>query len=233
MWDKSDPFKVGFHTRKICERIDRALEDFRNGKSTYLCIRVPYRHGKSDMLSRFLPPHFLGEFPEYTLINTAYSSSLAQEFSKDAREIINSSKFAELYPKVTLSKNNANVKGWGLSNGIGKTAWVGLDGSITGKGAHLALIDDPFKDRAEADSGLIRDKRWNAFSQSLFTRLAPVHIIIILATPWHVDDLFGRIAKKAEESKQFAKFETWEKWLCRLWTVKLQSRSGWWWGCTL
>ena len=40
------PFLTGFHTRKISERIDRAFKDFRKGKSTYLMVKVPFRHGK-------------------------------------------------------------------------------------------------------------------------------------------------------------------------------------------
>ena len=59
-WMLNDNFIVGHHTRIICERLDKAIEDFKHGKDTFLIIKVPFRHGKSDMVSRYLPARFLG-----------------------------------------------------------------------------------------------------------------------------------------------------------------------------
>lgn len=204
---QQSPFTPGFHTIKICEAIDQAMIDFRNGKSSYLVIKVPFRHGKSDILSRYLPPHFLGEFPESEIITTAYNASLAKKFSKDAKNIITNKYFSELYPDCRLHPDIQNVEEWALDNGVGKTLWVGLGGGLTGAGATLALVDDPFKNREEAESITTRDKRWEEFTNALFTRLAPVHIIILLATPWHEDDLFGRISREMSLNKHFPRFK--------------------------
>ena len=89
---KNDPFVPGFHTRKICERIDRAFEDFRNGKSTYLKIAVHHRAGKSDILSRYLPPHFLGEFPSSEVLLTTYQAGLTAKFTRFARNVFRNHK---------------------------------------------------------------------------------------------------------------------------------------------
>ena len=202
-----DPFLVGYHTRTICRRVDGAIEDFRNGKSTFLMIKCVYRHGKSDMVSRFLPPHFLGEFPDHEVVVAGYSSSLTDSFSKFARNLMRSEQYGELYPGVKLSKEDQSVDSWGIEKRLGKTWWVGLGGSITGKGGSLILIDDFFKGREEAESEVIRDKVWESFSNDIMTRRAPVAIVIVLATPWHCDDLFGRIKKKMDEDENFPKFE--------------------------
>lgn len=58
---------------------------------------------------------------------------------------------------------------------------------------NCAIIDDPFKDRASADSLTLRDKLWDWYTSTLYTRLAPGGGIIIINTRWHMDDLSGRL----------------------------------------
>lgn len=206
-WQRKEEFLVGYHTAAICDRIDKAIIDYRSGKSTFLMIKVPFRHGKSDMMSRYLPPHFLGEFPDTEVIVAGYSSSLTADFSKFSRKLVQDDKFKLLYPKIRLSKDEQSVDVWGIDKHLGKVHWVGLGGSITGKGGNLILIDDFFKGREEAESELMRDKVWSSFSDDIMTRRAPVCIVIVLATPWHTDDLFGRINNMMEEDPMFPRFD--------------------------
>jgi len=202
------PFIVGFHTEEISKWLDQAFEKYRRGISSYAMIRVPFRHGKSQLISRSAVPHFLGEFPEGEVIVTSYNTQTAQRFSKDAKTIIESKKFLELYPNSTLNPDNKGVAEWGMSNRVGGTLWSGLDGSLTGSGANFGIVDDPFKGRAEANSELIREKRWESFTEAFMTRLAPVHIVLVVATPWHTDDFFGRIDKRMKDDPLFPRFES-------------------------
>jgi predicted phage terminase large subunit-like protein len=215
-WMKQEPFVKGFHTIKICERIDRAMEDFRNGKSTYLIINVHHRAGKTDILSRYLPPHFLGEFPECEVINTTFKAALTEKFTADARNIFRSEKYAQLYPTIELSQESNAKAYWEIVDRktkkptYGKLFGSGLTSGITGSGAHLALCDDPLSGRAAAESKTIRDSIWDAITNDLFTRLAPVHIVIILATWWHWDDPSGRIRNAVATIPGFPQFEVLE-----------------------
>lgn len=210
-WRLSDPFIAGTHTKAICERIDRAIVDFRNGKSTYCVVLVPFRHGKSDMLSRYLPPRFLGEFPDSELICASYSAEKAEEFSRFARNIMRTEEYRSIYPNVTLSDESQSVSEWGVSvNGKwrnGKAQFMGLQGSATGKGAACMLIDDYCKGPEEANSESWRNKTWEVFNQAFFTRRAPVSIVFICVTPWHTDDLVGRIQREQDTNPMFPKFE--------------------------
>ena len=206
-WQRNDPFFVGYHTNEICKVIDEAFKNFRNGISTHLCIKVPFRHGKSDIVSRFLPPHFLGEFPECETITAAYSAGLVRKFSRFSRNLFRSEQFRDLYPEIELSGEVANVDEWGLSNGIGLAQWMGIGGSITGAGGHLIVIDDFFKGREQAESEVIREKVWESITNDILTRAAPVHIIIILATPWHIDDPFARIQQEMQNNSKFPKYK--------------------------
>lgn len=206
-WQRTDPLIIGRHTKLICERIDKAIEDFRNGISTKLMIKVPFRHGKSDIVSRYLPPRFMGLFPDHDCIVTGYSADLAYTFSKFARRLMLSPQHAKCFPGAQLARGDQSVATWGIDGHNGAAYWLGLDGSATGKGGSLIVVDDFFKGREEAESETIREKRWEGFRDNIMTRLAPVHILIILATPWHEDDLFGRIQSKMKNDPRFPRFE--------------------------
>lgn len=212
-WAKTEPFVKGFHTKKICERIDRAFEDFRNGKSTYLVVNVHHRSGKTDLLSRYTPPHFLGEFPECEVMSVSFKAALTEKSTSFARNIVKSEKYAKLYPHVGLSQE-ANAKAyWEIIDKrtnkptFGKLFGSGLSSGITGSGGHLVLCDDPLSGRVAAESSTIRDNVWDAFANDLMTRLAPVHIVIVLATQWHWDDPCGRIEKAMKTDPDFPRFE--------------------------
>ena len=62
---------------------------------------------------------------------------------------------------------------------------------------NCAIIDDPFKDRASADSPTIRQNIWDWYTSTLYTRLAPGGGIIVIQTRWHMDDLAGRLLEAA------------------------------------
>jgi predicted phage terminase large subunit-like protein len=208
MWQRTrTPLLVGPHTRAICERLDRAIEDYRNGESTFLMVQVPFRHGKSDLVSRYLPPRFMGLFPDDDVIVAAYAASLVCTFARFGRMIVRDPKYRNVFPGMSLSRETQSVNEWGLEGHLGKSYWVGLGGSITGKGGSLILIDDFFKSREEAESEVIREKVWDSIRHDILTRRAPVAIVIILATPWHPDDPFGRIRKEMAASPDFPRFE--------------------------
>lgn len=208
---KGDPLKVGLHTKAICDRIDKAIADFDEGKSTWLIIKVPFRHGKSDIISRYEPAHFVGNHPDCDVMIVTYAASLAIGFSKFGRELVKSSEYKEVFNKE-LSDVNGAADSWGIKGGNGVVTASGLSSGITGKGYHLGILDDYCAGRAEAESPVIRDKAWSEFTDSFLTRAAPVSITIILATPWHTDDIIGRIEKAIDPKSEsydpkFPKFE--------------------------
>jgi phage terminase large subunit-like protein len=205
------PFITAFHTRMICTRIDKAFEDFREGKSTYLLISVPYRHGKTDITSRWLGPHFLGEFPDQEVMQVSYKAELAEDFAATARDIVRSPKYRRLYPKVILSKETNQKSKWVLVDASGAPTGGRLFASgfrgVTGSGGALIIVDDYLSGRQEAESLVARDNVWNSIRDDVLTRKAPVHIVVILATQWHVDDPNGRIQKAMKEDPEFPRFE--------------------------
>jgi predicted phage terminase large subunit-like protein len=209
LWIGSDPFIYGNHIDLICQRIDRAIKDFAAGISTFLLIKVPFRHSKSTIISRYLPAKFIGQFPDKEVIVATYAATLAREFSRFARDrIMRSDEYQKIYYDVRLAEKEQSVDVWGIEGHEGKVRWVGLGGSITGRGGHLVIIDDFFKGREEANSDLMRDKIWDSICNDLLTRRPDPCMVIVLATPWHLDDPFGRIENAMKSDPSFPRFET-------------------------
>lgn len=210
VWWMSTPFLVGPHTRAIAERLDEAIADFCAGKSTFLIIKCPFRHGKSDLVSRAFPPYFLARCADLDpdIIMSGYGSELVESFSRKAKSIINSRQYRSLFPHVVLSRLKNAVSKWGIEGSGGEVTAVGLGGAITGSGGHVIILDDYCKKREEAESEVYRNKMWESFKDDLMTRRAPVSIVIVCATPWHTDDIIGRIEREIRENAEFPRFDT-------------------------
>ncbi len=203
----SAPYLIGYHTRLIAQKLQEAVEKYVQGESTKLIITVPFRHGKSELSSRAFPPYVFGHIPDAEIMLVCYSAALASEFSRDAMQRIQSENYRKVFPQVQLDGKSKALTRWGIFNYRGKFAPVGIGGSITGKGADVLIVDDYLRSRSEAESVLMRDKIWSAFTNDLLTRLAPVHICIIVATRWHEDDLIGRILLEQSQNSNFPQFE--------------------------
>lgn len=184
-------FTVGAHHKQIAE----ALESVERGECDRLMIFAPPRHTKSELASRRFPAWYLGRHPERQLIAATYSGDFALDFGRDVRGIVQGEEFRALFPDVTLAADSQAANRWHTNKG-GVSVYVGVGGPITGRGAHVALIDDPFKNREEADSEVRRETVWKWYTSTLRTRLMPGGAIVLILTRWHEDDLAGRLLEK-------------------------------------
>lgn len=213
LWRRpNEPLRVGPHTRAICERLDRAVEDYHAGRSTYLEIVVPFRHGKSDLSSRYFPAYFLGQDPDAEVMLTGYAADLVQGFSRDVRNIINAENYGFAFPGVKLDPSTNNAGERRILGRTGRLYAIGRGGAATGRGAALLVVDDMCKSREEAESETVRNSAWHGFTNDFLTRLAPVHIVLVVNTRWHVDDLCGRIHDRMDPDSEryeanFPRFE--------------------------
>lgn len=209
IWWMPGKFQIGRHTRAICGRLTKAVEDLKQGKSTYLMIDVPFRHGKSDMVSRAFPAFFLGACADIQpdVIVSGCSDSLAQSFTLVTKRIIESDEYKQLFHGVKLSKDVNSVTRWQIEGSAGLVTVAGINGSIMGKGGRLVIVDDYFRTAEEANSKTYRDKTWEAFTANLITRAADPCIFIVCATRWHTDDIGGRIIEKMKADAEFPRFE--------------------------
>ncbi len=207
-WIEQDPFCCGLHTHIVCNALDVAFDRYRQGISTFLKVLICFRHGKSEIVSRHLPAHFLGQFPEREVILTSYNSTKAEEFSMETRAVLMSDNFKKLYPDVRIDPNNSGKKQWGLQGRRGKFKCAGISAGIAGAGGSLIIIDDYHGKRRDAENEGERQKVWTTFTDDLMTRRAPACIVILCVTPWHVDDLVARVDKSMKKIPKYPRFST-------------------------
>lgn len=155
-------------------------------------VFMPPRHGKSEKASKRFPAWYLGRNPGRQVIAASYNSDLATDFGREVRNIMASPEYGDVFSGTRLRQDSRAADRMNTEQG-GAYFAVGVGTATTGRGAHLALIDDPFKDREDADSELQREKVWNWYRSTFYTRLMPGGAVVLIQTRWHEDDLAGRL----------------------------------------
>lgn len=204
--------------------IAEALERVERGECKRLMIFMPPRHGKSELASRRFPAWFLGRNPDRSIIAASYNSDLADDFGREVRDIVAGRLYANIFD-TRLADNSKAASRW-HTNGRGGYVAAGVNTAVTGRGAHVLLIDDPFKDRQDADSEVMREKVWRWYTSTAYTRLegdiTPEALedddlwadflediavgaaepfegsVVLIQTRWNEDDLGGRLLAAQE-----------------------------------
>lgn len=201
-------YDAGWVHADICQRLERFSQQVRDKKSPRLMLCVPPRHGKSEIASRNFPAWHLGNCPEHEIIQASYASDLALDFSRKVRDLMKSEGYKSLFD-ARVDPKSAALERWNTTSGGAYTA-VGVRGPITGRGAHIGIIDDPVKDRQDAESETLRQQVKDWYSSTFYTRLAPGGGIVVIMTRWHEDDLAGWLVSCMEEAeKEMAESGEW------------------------
>lgn len=185
-------YEVGWHHETIGKVLKRAEKGvMEGGRPKFILLEVPPRHGKSELASIKFPAWFLGRHPDKEIITASYSAELATDFGSKTRDLVNSEEYKMIF-NVELREDSQSKAKWVTKEGGSYTS-VGVGGALTGRGANILLIDDPIKSREEADSELIRDKIWEWFRSTAYSRLEPNGAVIVIMQRWHKFDLIGKI----------------------------------------
>lgn len=190
-YDKN--YTVNWHHRVLAD----ALEKVESGEIKRLIIEMPPRHGKSQLASIYFPAWFLGRNPDKEIITCSYSAELAKDFGGKTRDVLLDQQYQSIFP--TKVKQDSKSKDKWQTEDNGSYTSVGIGGAITGRGANVLLIDDPLKNREEAESKVFRDKIWDWYTSTAYTRLEKGASVIVIMTRWHMDDLVGRLVENEKE----------------------------------
>jgi predicted phage terminase large subunit-like protein len=167
-----------------------ALSRLESREISRLIISMPPRHGKSLLGSELFPCWYLGRNPTHEAMAVTYSQERANDAGRKVRNRMQSPLFRAIFPSGGISRDSEAKNRFDLVSG-GAYYGVGVNGPITGRGGNLISVDDPIKNRAEAESETIRAsiKAW--YQDDLYTRLMPNAVIAVFMTRWHEDDLAG------------------------------------------
>jgi predicted phage terminase large subunit-like protein len=227
-------YEVNWHHEVVARALDRVLAGFapraeqpRHVPALKPCRRLmilePPQNGKSEQVSRRFPAYAFGKNPDLRIIACSYNMSLAQDMSRDVQKIMSATAYRYAFPEthlaeqrwemdpVTGRRTHAEKRTQGQFDIVGhRGAYnaAGVDGPITGKTADIGIIDDPVKNRAEAESEVYRDRVWEWYKSAFTTRqFGSGGAIIICLTRWHEDDLAGRLLKLAAENPEADQWE--------------------------
>lgn len=194
-------FKAYRHLKLIAEKLEVVEAGVRAGEPKRLAIFLPPRHGKSLLCSKIFPSWFLGRNPSKYFLSISYSNDFVTEFGSFVLKTMRSPQYQLLFnasgrPLVAPS-HRARDHIETVEDGAYYA--VGVGGSITGRGAHLLLIDDLIKNRPEADSVVYRDRLKQLYGSAVRTRLQPGGSIVLVMARWDEDDIAGEIIKESGE----------------------------------
>ncbi len=187
------PYQHNWHIDLMVAKLDAV----RRGEIRRLIINVPPRGLKSICASVALPAFALGHDPAKRIVCLSYGQLLAEKHAMDCREIMSSSWYEALFPTRLTGDKQSIQEFTTPEQGFRMTSSVG--GTLTGRGAHLIVIDDAMKpEEADSDAQRKTVNRW--FDNVLLSRLdsKAAGAIVIVMQRLHEDDLIGHVLSQGE-----------------------------------
>ena len=186
------------HIKMLGEKLDE-VEKFIETKGAEgigrLIVTMPPRHGKTLTVSKRWPAYLLGRDQRRRIALISYGAELARDASRAVRSPIRDEPLYRIvFPGVSLSKESAAVDRWSLAGQSPDDPSIvaaGIGGPVTGRGFHVIIVDDPLKDRQEAESVTIRERHKEWYKGTLYDRLEPGGAIVVIVTRWHEEDIVG------------------------------------------
>ncbi len=202
-------YKVGRHHRILADllmEIEKGRSSAATGKDR-ICVNMPPRHGKSQLVSIYFPAWFLGRNPDKKVLMVSHTTDLAVDFGRKVRNLISSPEYQEIFPDTSLAIDSKSAGRWNTSRG-GEYFACGVGSALAGRGAHLLLVDDPHNEQDIINGNLdVFDKAYEWFTFGARTRLMPGGRVAIIQTRWHLDDLTGRVTRDMAQNTLADKYE--------------------------
>jgi predicted phage terminase large subunit-like protein len=183
-------FKHNWHIDAIIHQLER----IRRGENTRLVINIPPRHLKSITASVAWVAWMLGHNPALRIICVSYGYELSEKMARDCLRLFETEIFKLAFPEFKLVKRS--VLDFETSEGGGRLS-TSVGGVLTGRGAHIILIDDPLKaDDALSESARNLARDW--MFGTLMSRLDDQEksAIIVIQQRLHENDLAGELLRR-------------------------------------
>lgn len=164
-----------------------------------LLLHAPPRHGKSFLVSEHLPAYLLIKFPDLKVILAAYEQTFAESWGEKVRDRIVDS--AEEFGITVRGGKNAAKGVFRIKGHDGEMRCAGAGGSITGRGGHTLILDDPISNSEDAKSEAVLNAQENWWPSTFYNRRqrwpdGTPGRVLGMWTRWTEDDIRGRIIDK-------------------------------------
>ena len=194
---------VGKHHRILAD----LLMDIEKGRKDRICVNIPPRHGKSQLVSIFFPAWFLGRNPNKKVMMVSHTTDLAVDFGRKVRNLISTDAYQAIFPTVQLASDSKSAGRWNTNVG-GEYYACGIGSALAGRGADLLLVDDPHSEQDVINGNFtVFEKAYEWFTFGARTRLMPGGRVAIIQTRWHMDDLTGRVTRDMVQNDRADEYE--------------------------
>ena len=194
---------VGKHHRILAD----LLMSIEQGDKDRICVNIPPRHGKSQLVSIFFPAWFLGRNPGKKVMMVSHTTDLAVDFGRKVRNLISTDEYQAIFSTVQLASDSKSAGRWNTNSG-GEYYACGIGSALAGRGADLLLVDDPHSEQDVINGNFsVFEKAYEWFTFGARTRLMPGGRVAIIQTRWHMDDLTGRVTRDMAQNERADEYE--------------------------
>lgn len=184
------------------ELLDRLWQRIDRGEVVRAIVSMPPRHGKTVRLSRRGPAWFLNRNPDKRVLLASYESDFAATHGRAVRDSI--IEHPEAFA-IRINQASSAANRWDILGHTGGMFTVGVGGALTGRGADVLVCDDPVKNAEEAMSETYRERAWDWWRTTAYTRLEPGGSSLVIMTRWHEDDLAGKLLQHEPERWEYVR----------------------------
>lgn len=185
-----------YRSNRFTRMIMRVLRDAAlSGRGAQIAIDAQPQIGKSISVSRIFPAWVHGNFPQWDIMAASYGDDLAVMNGNAVRGYIKTPAHRLIFPGSAISPRQDAAQRYDTTAG-GKYFGTTIRGGGTGFSSRVFIIDDPIKNRTEADSAAVRKEIHQWYSSVVMTRQRENTIVIVMNTRWHEDDLTGWLMRE-------------------------------------
>jgi predicted phage terminase large subunit-like protein len=183
-------FKPNWHLEALAEKLSQVA----SGDVRRLIVTIPPRNLKSLFASVALPAWYLGHNPAERVVCVSYSDMLARAHANDFRQLVNHPLYQATFPAMRLARDTDREI---VTTMRGKRYATSIEGTLTGLGGNLVIIDDPIK-QEDAHSEAVRKRTVEWFRHTLLSRPDDKQIarILLVMQRVHLDDLAGYLEEQ-------------------------------------
>jgi len=194
------PFVGGWHLEAIAEHL-QAVND---GHIRRLIINIPPRTSKSSICSVAWPAFTWAQSnigpcsgPQVQFLSASYAQTLSLRDSVKNRRLVESPWYKKNWGDRFSMTSDVNTKGRFENDRGGYRLATSVDGTTTGEGGQIILIDDPHN-AAEMESDLVRTGTIQWWDEVMGSRLndPATGAYVVIMQRLHQEDLTGHIIRK-------------------------------------
>jgi predicted phage terminase large subunit-like protein len=183
-------FRPNWHIDAMAYKLSQVA----SGDVKKLIITVPPRNLKSICASVALPAWFLGHNPHERVVAVSYSSELAKTHANDFRRVVSDPLYQSIFPDMRIQRETDKEI---ATTARGRRYATSIDGTLTGLGGNLIIIDDPIK-LGDASSDVVRRRSIDWYRNTLVTRpddKKAARIVVVMQRV-HEGDLVGYLQEQ-------------------------------------